>query len=78
MTAVSNSRTQKELIDLRARERSIRNLDVITADVVDFETDRKFNRVLSIEMFEHMKNYKVRLPDNMIHRHQYSMRCGKI
>ena len=33
---------------------------VITADVVDYDTTRKFDRVMSIEMFEHMKNYQVR------------------
>ena len=59
VTAVSNSRTQKELIDLRARNHKIQNLEVITADVVDFEIDQKFDRVMSVEMFEHMKNYKV-------------------
>ncbi len=34
---------------------------VITADVVDFDTKQKFDRVVSIEMFEHMKNYQVHL-----------------
>jgi len=57
VVAVSNSRTQKELIDGRAREGGIRNLEVVTADVVHFETDRRFDRVVSVEMFEHMKNY---------------------
>lgn len=58
VTAVSNSRTQKELIDSRSQQRGIRNLTVITADVVTFEADGHFDRVMSIEMFEHMKNYK--------------------
>lgn len=37
---------------------------VITADVVNYDTTRKFDRVMSIEMFEHMKNYQVRKPVN--------------
>lgn len=32
---------------------------MVTADVVDYQTDSSFDRVLSVEMFEHMKNYKV-------------------
>lgn len=60
ITAVSNSRTQKQLIDARSRERGLKNLTVITANVVDFEAEPgKFDRVVSVEMFEHMKNYKV-------------------
>ena len=60
VTAVSNSRTQKEFIDKRCRERGLSNLRVMTADVVKYEADRQYDRVLSVEMFEHMKNYKVR------------------
>jgi len=33
--------------------------EVITADVVQFDTKQRFDRVVSIEMFEHMKNYQV-------------------
>ena len=33
--------------------------EVITADVVHFNTQQRFDRVVSIEMFEHMKNYQV-------------------
>ncbi len=33
--------------------------EVITADVVHFDTKQRFDRVVSIEMFEHMKNYQV-------------------
>lgn len=52
--AVSNSAPQREFIESRAPN----NLSVITADVIDFTTDRKFDRVVSIEMFEHMRNYR--------------------
>ncbi|CAL5229419.1 g12740 [Coccomyxa viridis] len=61
ITAVSNSKTQKELIDSRAKQRGLTNLEVITADVVHFDTKQRFDRVVSIEMFEHMKNYQALL-----------------
>jgi cyclopropane-fatty-acyl-phospholipid synthase len=60
VTAVSNSRTQKEYIDAQAKERGLKNLTVITANMVDFEPPSigSYDRVVSVEMFEHMKNYK--------------------
>ena len=61
MTAVSNSRTQKEFIDSRCKERGLTNLTVVTADVVKYQTKETFDRVVSVEMFEHMKNYQVPL-----------------
>lgn len=59
ITAVSNSRTQKQFIDARAAERGLRNVEVITCDanVLDFPAGRTFDRVVSVEMFEHMRNY---------------------
>jgi cyclopropane-fatty-acyl-phospholipid synthase len=59
ITAVSNSRTQKQYIDEQARARSLRNLEVITCDVneLTFPPGRQFERVVSVEMFEHMRNY---------------------
>ncbi|GIL50137.1 hypothetical protein Vafri_6265 [Volvox africanus] len=60
--AVSNSATQKAFIDAEARKRGINNLTVITANMVDFEAPGEpFDRVISIEMFEHMKNYQLLL-----------------
>jgi cyclopropane-fatty-acyl-phospholipid synthase len=63
ITAVSNSRTQKQFIDARAAERGLRNIEVITCDanVLDFPPERKFDRVVSVEMFEHMRNYETLL-----------------
>jgi cyclopropane-fatty-acyl-phospholipid synthase len=58
ITAVSNSRTQKIFIDQQARSRGIENLQVITADMNSFQTDQKFDRIVSVEMFEHMRNYQ--------------------
>ncbi|HEV2110633.1 MAG TPA: cyclopropane-fatty-acyl-phospholipid synthase family protein [Gammaproteobacteria bacterium] len=54
---VSNSASQKAFIDAEARRRGIRNLEVVTADMNAFDTGRRFDRVVSIEMFEHMRNY---------------------
>ena len=44
-------------IEDRAKARGVRNLKVITSDMNDFRTDQKFNRIVSVEMFEHMRNY---------------------
>lgn len=57
ITAVSNSATQKEHIDQEAVARSLSNVRVITADINDFDIEHRFDRVVSVEMFEHMRNY---------------------
>ncbi len=56
---VSNSRTQKLYIDGQAKERGITNLTVITADMNTFSIGEQFDRVVSVEMFEHMRNYQL-------------------
>lgn len=62
ITAVSNSRTQKEHIDAAAAARDLQNVTIITADMNDFDIQTEaFDRVISIEMFEHMKNYQALL-----------------
>jgi cyclopropane-fatty-acyl-phospholipid synthase len=58
ITAVSNSRSQKLWIDQTARQRGIENLQVVTCDMRDFTTESTFDRVVSVEMFEHMRNYE--------------------
>ena len=58
ITGVSNSRTQKEYIDATAKARGIKNLTIITADMNVFDIQEKFDRVVSVEMFEHMRNYR--------------------
>ncbi len=55
--AVSNSRTQKAYIDAQCGDRKIDSIETMTADVNDLLLDRRFDRIVSIEMFEHMKNY---------------------
>ena len=61
ITAVSNSNPQRELITSLCRDRGIGNVEVITADMNHFGTDKRFDRVVSVEMFEHMRNYEVLL-----------------
>ncbi|TDE17614.1 SAM-dependent methyltransferase [Dyadobacter psychrotolerans] len=58
-TVVSNSRTQKQHIDHQAKLRGINNITVVTADMNTFQIDVKFDRVVSVEMFEHMRNYQL-------------------
>lgn len=60
ITSVSNSRTQKAHIDAEAARRGLKNLTIITANMVTFEGlgESIFDRVVSVEMFEHMKNYQ--------------------
>ncbi|CAB3653843.1 hypothetical protein LMG24238_01291 [Paraburkholderia sediminicola] len=62
IVALSNSHGQRAFIEARAAEFGLHNLSVVTGNVVDFEFDEAqlgggFDRVVSIEMFEHMKNY---------------------
>jgi cyclopropane-fatty-acyl-phospholipid synthase len=57
ITAVSNSRDQGAFIRDEAARLDLGNLEVLTADVNDFDPDGNFDRVVSIEMFEHLKNY---------------------
>lgn len=58
VVAISNSNTQRETILAKAHALGVRNLQVITCDMNEFEIDRKFDRIVSIEMFEHMRNYQ--------------------
>jgi cyclopropane-fatty-acyl-phospholipid synthase len=55
--SVSNSAPQRRWIEARARERSLDNISVITADMNVFDTSQTFDRIVSVEMFEHMRNY---------------------
>jgi len=58
VTGVSNSATQKQYIDSEIQKRGLKNLRIITCDMNKFDITEKFDRVVSIEMFEHMKNYE--------------------
>ena len=57
ITAVSNSKDQRNFIKQKNDKLNLQNIKVVTADMNDFSTDEKFDRVISIEMFEHMRNY---------------------
>ncbi len=57
ITAVTNSRSQKQFIDAEAVRRGVTNLTVIKADMNEFNTESRFDRIVSVEMFEHMRNY---------------------
>jgi cyclopropane-fatty-acyl-phospholipid synthase len=56
IVAISNSRTQREFITRRAIERGFANLEVLTRNVAEFNTAEQFDRVVSVEMFEHVRN----------------------
>jgi len=58
ITGVSNSIAQREYIEARAHCEGLSNVRAITADMNDFAIDRRFDRILSLEMFEHMRNYR--------------------
>jgi cyclopropane-fatty-acyl-phospholipid synthase len=57
ITGVSNSHAQRAFIMRRAAERGLGNVDVVTADMNSFCPDDLFDRVVSVEMFEHMSNW---------------------
>lgn len=60
VTGFSNSKTQRQYIMEQAKKKGLQNLQIITGDVVDYEFEKeKFDRVVSIELFEHMKNYNL-------------------
>ncbi len=60
ITAVSNSRTQRQFIEARAAQARLTNVQVLTADMnaLEFPAGTRFDRVVSVEMFEHMRNYE--------------------
>ncbi|KAI0848845.1 methyltransferase [Daldinia vernicosa] len=81
ITAFSNSQSQKKYIDDRAQEKGFTNLTVITGDIVDYEFEaNSFDRIISVELFEHMKNYELLMakaaralkPDGKLFLHIFS------
>ena len=59
--AVSNSKPQREFVLARCARRGLDNVEVMTADVNRFAPGRRFDRVLSVEMFEHVRNHDLLL-----------------
>jgi cyclopropane-fatty-acyl-phospholipid synthase len=82
ITGVSNSAKQKQFIDSEIQRRGLRNLEIVTRDMNLFDTERRFDRVVSVEMFEHMKNYERLLgnisrwlrPDGLLFVHIFTHR----
>ncbi|KAL5067564.1 hypothetical protein RYX36_018451, partial [Vicia faba] len=58
VTGICNSTTQKAFIEEKCVELQLQNVDIIVADISTFEMEASYDRIFSIEMFEHMKNYK--------------------
>lgn len=61
IVAVSNSNEQRRSIEKRCNERGYENVRVLTCDVNDLDPGQTFDRVFSIEMFEHVRNYEALL-----------------
>jgi cyclopropane-fatty-acyl-phospholipid synthase len=83
ITAVSNSAPQRRFIETEAASRGLTNLYVITADMNEFSAGpHHFDRVVSVEMFEHMRNYELLLeriaswlkPDGRLFVHHFCHR----
>lgn len=58
IVSLSNSSSQKAFIEAKCAERGLQNVRVLTADVGTFDCEEKFDRVVSIEMFEHVRNHE--------------------
>jgi len=84
VTAVSNSNSQREYIEAEAATRGLSNLRVVTQDMNVFEPGEKFDRIVSVEMFEHMMNWRVLMtrvrswlkPDGRFFMHIFTHRSG--
>ncbi|MGV1761820.1 SAM-dependent methyltransferase [Rhizobium sp. A22-96] len=82
ITSVSNSASQREYIVDIAGKRGLTNLTVVTADMNDFATGERHDRVISVEMFEHMSNWRTLLervrgwlkPDGRLFLHVFTHR----
>jgi len=82
ITAVSNSASQRAYIESEAQRRGLGGLRVITADMNDFAADATFDRIVSVEMFEHMSNWRALLtrargwlkPDGRLFLHVFTHR----
>lgn len=57
ITALSNSASQRATIEQLARQRGLANLEVVTAEFSRFATAQRYDRVVSVEMFEHLRNW---------------------
>ena len=84
VTAVSNSNSQREHIEREAAKRGLKNLRVITSDMDVFDPNAQFDRIVSVEMFEHMMNWRELMtrvrtwlqPDGRFFMHIFTHRSG--
>jgi cyclopropane-fatty-acyl-phospholipid synthase len=84
ITAVSNSNSQREYIEAEAASRGLTNLRVVTGDMNVFDPDSQFARIVSVEMFEHMMNWRELLtrarswlePGGRLFMHIFTHRSG--
>ncbi len=84
IVAVSNSNSQREYIEAQAAARKLINLKVVTQDMNVFEPGKTFDRIVSVEMFEHMMNWRELLtrarewlkPDGRLFMHIFTHRTG--
>ncbi len=82
--AVSNSQSQRAYIEQEARLRGLLNLRVVTADMNMFAPDGRFDRIVSVEMFEHMMNWRKLMtrvhawlaPEGRFFMHVFTHRSG--
>lgn len=59
ITAISNSSSQRLHILKTADAQQLANIDVLTCDMNDYAAGISYDRIVSVEMFEHMRNYRV-------------------
>jgi cyclopropane-fatty-acyl-phospholipid synthase len=82
--AVSNSNPQRIYIEGEAASRSLKNLRVIAQDINLFDPQQQFDRIVSVEMFEHMMNWRELMmrvqswlkPDGRFFLHIFTHRTG--
>ena len=82
ITAVSNSAPQRAHIEAEAKQRRLGNVTIVTADMNEFAPGATFDRVVSVEMFEHMANWQTLLervrgwlkPDGRLFLHVFTHR----
>jgi cyclopropane-fatty-acyl-phospholipid synthase len=84
VVAVSNSNSQRAYIESQAAIRGLNNLRVVTADMNVFDPRSRFDRIVSVEMFEHMMNWRELMmrarswlnPDGRFFLHIFTHRAG--
>ena len=84
VVAVSSSHSQREYIEREADRRGLTNLRLVTSDINTFDPQVQFDRIVSVEMFEHIMNWRELLtrlkswlnPDGRVLMHIFTHRSG--